>query len=72
MTILKDGRDRQLECEECAETTEVYDKDDFDLMIADAKRAGWTIRLSGSSYTHTCSGCSRGSKLARQRALLGG
>lgn len=71
MTIHKDGRQQQIECEECTTTTDLYDHDDFDRMIAAAKKAGWKIEIAGGEWVHTCPACRGGDRLARQRALFG-
>lgn len=70
MTILKDGRDRQIECEECSETTSVYDSEDFEQMVGNAKDAGWAITREDGRYTHKCPDCAGVSSLTRQQALF--
>lgn len=70
MTILKDGDDRQLECEECSETTDVFASEDFEQMVAAAKAAGWKVYLTGGKWLHCCPEHAHGDKLARQRALF--
>ena len=72
MTVLRDGRTRQLECEQCPATTDTYDADDFQIMVEAAKDAGWTIKLEGSGeYTHTCPDCRGESALDRARRMFG-
>lgn len=71
MTILTDRRDRQLECDRCPETTPVYDKDDFDIMIAEAKDQGWEISRSSAGWRHLCRSCRSGERLDRAKRLLG-
>jgi hypothetical protein len=70
MTLLKDGRDRQIQCDYCTTTTEVYDTDDFDMMLGVAKDEGWEISIHGTTWTHKCPACRHGG-LDRQRKLLG-
>ena len=72
MTIQRDGRNQYLECEECTETTEPFDRDDFAEMIQSAKDAGWQIKQdSRGAWLHHCPGCSdSGSRLARAQALF--
>jgi hypothetical protein len=70
MTLLKDGRNRQIQCDFCSETTEVYDTDDFDMMLGVAKDEGWEISIHGTRWVHKCPDCRHGG-LARQRELLG-
>ena len=69
MTLHRDGRNRQIECDSCTNTTELYDE--FNELMADAKGAGWEIKPSSDGWSHTCPECIGGSRLARQRALFG-
>ena len=72
MTLCRDyGNEQFLECEECPETTDSYDRDEFDEMIRAAKEAGWSIQQEGSSWTHKCPDCAgHGGRLARAQALF--
>lgn len=69
MTLHRDGKWMQFECDECPATTDEYD--DFDELREEAKRAGWEIKPSSDGWTHTCPDCLGGSKLERQRRLFG-
>lgn len=72
MTILKDRGTRQLECDECPNTTDTYDADDFHIMIQAAKEGGWQVKLGpGGEYTHLCPDCRHGDRLAAARAKFG-
>jgi hypothetical protein len=68
MSILSDGRERAIECDQCPETTQPMDRDDFETLISTAKNDGWLIRLENGEYVHTCSGCRAGSRLAAAQA----
>lgn len=60
-----------IECDNCGKTTDdEYDLDDFEVMIREAKTAGWQIRPGPNGWTHRCPACSS-SGLDRQRKLLG-
>ncbi len=64
-------QDRQwvsFECDECPNETEEYD--DFDELVAEAKKAGWKIAPADDGYTHTCPTCASSSRLERQRKLF--
>ena len=61
-----------LECEDCPETTDPYGRDDFEVMIADAKAAGWSIYLAGHRWEHKCPTCKHGDRLAAARAKFEG
>lgn len=69
MTLLRDGKNRQIECDECSATTEAYDADDFQIMVESAKDGGWRITQDAvGDYSHTCPACRHGGRLARARA----
>ncbi len=68
MTLQRDGKWMQFECDECPNTTDEYD--DFEELRTEAKREGWEIKPSVEGWSHRCPDC-RGSGLARQRALFG-
>jgi hypothetical protein len=46
-----------LSCDECGDSTMMYENDEFSEMISDAKASGWRIRSQGGSWTHTCLSC---------------
>ncbi len=71
MTILKDGRERAIECDECPATTDPFDKDDFNQMVETAKKDGWSIKLVGGEWSHRCPDCKGGDRLAAARAKFG-
>lgn len=59
MSVENDHRDIYLSCDakRCNETTEPYDRDEFNMMIYEAKRAGWKIENRRGQYFHTCPAC---------------
>ena len=74
MTINRDGRDIELECDSCPTTTEVFDTNDFEIMIAAAKSDGWEIAPSPEArggYSHLCPSCQGGSRVQRAKDLFG-
>lgn len=70
MTILKDGGSIQLECEDCSHTTDVYPNDEFSTMIAEAKTAGWLIKIENGEWTHRCPDHKHGDRLARAQRMF--
>lgn len=72
MSLMRDGSRQYLECEDCTETTDEFEREDFELLIATAKDAGWQMRQDGrGTWLHHCPSCSdRGSRLARAQALF--
>lgn len=71
MTIIKDGRERAIECDECPTTTDPFDRDDFQQMVDTAKADGWLIKQEGGEWTHKCPDCKGGDRLAAARAKFG-
>lgn len=71
MTLHRDRDTIHLECEECPETTSVYPHDDFDEMIAEAKAAGWLIKIVTGRYEHFCPQHKHGDRLAAAQRLFG-
>lgn len=58
MSIEKYGFAREMVCDICQSgfgTT--YPADDFDIMIKDAKEAGWIIRKEDGWWEHFCDSC---------------
>lgn len=67
MTIEALDRERQVCCDGCpASYPNTYGADDFDVMIADAKAAGWMITKRGPKWLHFCADC----KPAQMRGSL--
>lgn len=58
--IIQDGRERALECEDCPEQTDPFDKDDFKLMIETARKDGWRIVMIMGEWKHYCPDCFAG------------
>lgn len=74
MTIQRDGREMQIECDSCPATTDMFNKTDFSAMVACAKSDGWVIAPDNNAeggYSHTCPDCKGESRLQRARDLLG-
>lgn len=73
MSINYHGNWRSLECDECGEELEEFEKDDFDVMIADAKAKDWTINNDCGTWHHFCPSCvlGQGNKVDNARALFG-
>lgn len=69
MTVLRDGRDLQLQCEDCSTTTEVFQ--DFDDAVADARKNRWLLKPESDGWLHLCSDCAHKRRMDRQRKLLG-
>lgn len=58
-------------CDDCeSEDFGPYDRDDFGLMMQEAKEAGWTISKPGGAWHHRCPDC-KPSALERARDLFG-
>ena len=62
---------RQLVCNGCdVAHPKTYERDEFDVMIADAKAAGWTIARVAGEWTHSCPDCRERARPKRQGSLL--
>ena len=73
MTIQRDGREMEIECDSCPNTTESYDKNDFSTMVAVAKEDGWEIRPDPGAqggYSHKCPACIGGSRVERATRMF--
>lgn len=59
MSIIRHGNKMQLECDSCNETQHKdYHRDDFDVMISDAKQAGWRVyKEDDGTWSHICDDC---------------
>lgn len=58
MSIESLDRRRQIICDGCpASYPNTYDASDFDVMIDDAKAAGWHITKRGGKWLHFCRHC---------------
>ena len=56
--IVRFGHRQQLECDECGRSPRNdYDKEDFDIMISDAKRDDWLIINDDGEWKHICPSC---------------
>ena len=70
MTIERDGKFRMVACNHCSATLDLFEEDEFEAMIADAKANGWQVRNEDGGWTHRCTGCQE-TPLERARRLLG-
>lgn len=58
MSIEKYGFEREITCDVCGDGFgETYSADDFDVMIKDAKEAGWKFRKEEGVWSHYCPAC---------------
>lgn len=70
MSIERDGKQRMISCDHCGNTLELFEEDEFNEMIADAKEKGWRIRCEDPGWTHICP-AHHETALERARRLLG-
>lgn len=58
MTVEHHAGRIQLVCDACdtAQPTS-YERDEWDVMIADAKAAGWSVARVAGEWTHACPDC---------------
>lgn len=74
MTINRDGREMEIECDSCPNTTDLFDRTEFSAMVATAKSDGWEIAPDPQregGYSHACPSCRGGSRLQRAKDLFG-
>lgn len=58
MSIEKYGYKREVTCDGCGHGFgKSFDADDFDVMIDEAKKAGWKIRKEDEGWAHYCPSC---------------
>jgi hypothetical protein len=57
--IERGGGNIEMLCDECGDPLRgrVYDSDDFDILIADAKAEGWRITKEDREWVHYCPDC---------------
>ena len=70
MSIERDGRYRMIACNCCGNTLDLFEQDEFNAMVDDAKANRWHIRNEDGGWTHTCPNCQE-TRLERARRLLG-
>lgn len=70
MSIERDGKQRQIACDHCGNSLDLFDEAEFEEMIADAKEKGWRIRNEDPGWTHMCP-AHQETPLERARRLLG-
>lgn len=56
-------RSVRIACDECGNTTDDYDDDEFHRMVREAKQGGWRIDNRRGQYFHTCPSCVGGTEL---------
>lgn len=62
---------QQLVCNGCDFAhPKTYERDEFDVMIADARAAGWAIQKVAGAWQHTCPDCCERARPRRQGSLL--
>lgn len=47
-----------------------YERDEFDVMIADARAEGWSITKSAGEWQHDCPSCTEAARPSRQGGLF--
>lgn len=58
MTINRAKGKIEMECNSCKDTSEVFNEDDFYVMIEKAKSDGWWMKkLPNGIWEHTCPDC---------------
>ena len=70
MSIERDGRLRMIACDKCGNSLDLFEEDEFNAMIADAKANGWHIRNEDGGWTHICP-AHQETALQRAQRLLG-
>ena len=56
--IERAGKQIEMVCDGCAVSAAgVVCADDFDVLLAEARATGWTIRKLGGAWIHTCAAC---------------
>lgn len=60
MSIERDGDQIEIACDDCpAGLGKTYERDEFDVMVEDAKALGWRISRVDGRWRHRCPKCSR-------------
>lgn len=58
MTIERYRGQSQITCDDCGESQpRTYEADEFDVMVADAKRDGWRMQKEDGEWCHYCPDC---------------
>ena len=71
MSVVNESDRVWLECDGCGETTPVAMRDEFQEMVDEAKRAGWSIARPDGEWEHHCSSCKKESRLEAARRKFG-
>lgn len=72
--IIKAGRERTLQCDDCESLYDVFDQSQFEAMVAAAKAEGWSVIACGLDFRHYCPDCrpsTPGARLAKARRMFG-
>lgn len=70
MSIEKHAGLQQLVCDCGISQPRSYQSDEFDVMVADARAAGWSIQRVAGEWTHTCPDCRESARTKPQGRLL--
>jgi hypothetical protein len=58
MSVVRHEGKQQITCDSCpASQHHAYDDADFDVMLDDAKAAGWRVFKRAGIWVHTCPSC---------------
>ncbi|MCB1476591.1 MAG: hypothetical protein H6883_07030 [Rhodobiaceae bacterium] len=70
MSIERHAGMMQLVCDCGATQPETYEHEDFDVMVADARDAGWKISKMAGEWEHTCPDCAEAARRRPHGRLL--
>ena len=71
VAVVRDGKERALECDQCGEQTDPMPEDEFQRLVSIAKTDGWDVKLQPDGWAHTCPSCRADDRLASARAKFG-
>lgn len=61
---------QQIVCDCGVSQPRTYQADEFDVMVSDARAAGWSIQRIAGEWTHTCPDCRESTRPKPQGRLL--
>lgn len=70
MSIERHAGRQQLVCDCGISQPKTYERDEFYVMLADARETGWTVSRVAGEWTHTCPDCVEAARPAPARRLL--
>lgn len=71
MAIERQHGQQCITCDGCDEDLEFFDKDEFSIMVADAKGKGWKITPDGEGgWNHRCPSC-QSDRVSEARRMFG-